>query len=122
MFFKSKKVLGLDIGTSTIKMAEMDVSGRGASLEGFSFVQTPPNSVSAGELTDVASLSMIVQSLVSELKSKRKNVCVGMWGTAVIVKKITVPKADKKLISEQLGFYAEQYIPFDINNVSLSHF
>lgn len=44
-----------------------------------------------------------------------------MWGTSVIVKKITIPKMDLKLVSDQIRFEAEQYIPFDINNVSLSH-
>jgi type IV pilus assembly protein PilM len=118
--FGKKKVLGLDIGTSSIKLAEMDFSARGASLEAFGFVQTPPNAVSAGELNDPASLSITLQSLLSELKTKRKHICTGMWGTAVIVKRITIPKSDAKMIGEQLNFYAEQYIPFDINNVSLS--
>ena len=121
MFFKSKKVLGLDIGTSSIKLAEVDVSSRGASLESFGYVQTPPSSVSAGELTDVSSLVVTLQSLLAEIKSKRKNICTGMWGTAVIVKRITIPKSDVSLIGEQLNFYAEQYIPFDINNVSISY-
>ncbi len=121
MFFKSKKVLGLDIGTSSIKLAEMDVSSRGASLESFGFVQTPPNAVSAGELIDPGSLAVTLQALISEIKSKRKNICTGMWGTAVIVKRITIPKSDAKLIGDQLSFYAEQYIPFDINNVSISY-
>ncbi len=121
MFFKSKKVLGLDIGTSSIKLAEMDVSPRGASLESFGFIQTPFNAVSAGELTDPGAITVTIQALVSEIKSKRKNVCTGMWGTAVIVKRITIPKSDAKLIGDQLNFYAEQYIPFDINNVSISH-
>jgi type IV pilus assembly protein PilM len=122
MFFSSKKVLGLDIGTNSIKVAEMTVSGRGATLDAFGFAPTPPNSVAAGELTDTTTLGLAVQSLLGDLKSKRKNICTGMWGTAVIVKKISVPKSDEKLIGEQLPFYAEQYIPFDINNISLSHY
>ncbi len=122
MFFSSKKVLGLDIGTSSIKVAEMSVSGRGATLDSFGYAPTPPNSVAAGELSDPMSLGMAVQSLIGEIKTKRRNVCTGMWGTAVIVKKISVPRADEKLIGEQLSFYAEQYIPFDINNISLSYY
>lgn len=121
MFFKSKKVLGLDIGTSSIKIAELDVSRGGAQLLSFGFAPTPPNSVTAGEITDVTSVGLAVQGLVSEIGSKRKNISTGMWGTAVIVKKITIPKMDKKLIQDQIRFEAEQYIPFDINNISLAH-
>lgn len=121
MFFKSKKVIGLDIGTSSIKLAEMDVNGKGAQLLSFGFAPTPVNSVTGGEIVDVGSVGMAIQSLINEVKSKRKNVATAMWGTAVIVKKITIPKMDKKLIKDQIRFEAEQYIPFDINNISLAH-
>lgn len=121
MFFKSKKVIGLDIGTSSIKLAEMDVSGKGAQLLSFGFAPTPPNSVSGGEIVDISSVGMAIQSLVQEIASKRKAVATAMWGTAVIVKKITIPKIDKKLVQDQIRFEAEQYIPFDINNISLAH-
>ena len=121
MLFKSKKVIGLDIGTSSIKLAEMDFNGKGAQLISFGFAPTPPNSVSGGEVVDIASVGMAIQSLVGEVKSKRKNIATAMWGTAVIVKKITIPKMDKKLVRDQIRFEAEQYIPFDINNISLAH-
>lgn len=121
MLFKSKKVLGLDIGTSSIKIAELDVSRRGATLNSFGIASTPANSVAAGEITDVASVGIAVQGLFSEIQTRRKNVSTGMWGTAVIVKKITIPKMDRKLIQDQIRFEAEQYIPFDINNISLAH-
>jgi type IV pilus assembly protein PilM len=121
MFFNSKKVLGLDIGSSSIKIAELDVSARGAQLLSFGFAPTPPNSVAAGEISDVTSMGLAVQALVGEIRTKRKNVSTGMWGTAVIVKKITIPKMDRKLIQDQLRFEAEQYIPFDINNINLAH-
>lgn len=121
MFFNSKKVLGLDIGTSSIKIAELDVSRRGATLQSFGFAPTPANSVAAGEISDVSSVGIAVQGLIGEIRTKRKNVSTGMWGTAVIVKKITIPKMDRKLIRDQIRFEAEQYIPFDINNISLSH-
>lgn len=121
MLFKSKKVLGLDIGSSSIKIAELDVSRRGAVLQSFGFAPTPPNSVAAGEISDVSSVGIAVQGLMGEIRTKRKNVSTGMWGTAVIVKKITIPRMDRKLIRDQIRFEAEQYIPFDINNISLSH-
>lgn len=121
MFFKSKKVIGLDIGTSSIKLAEMDFSGKGAQLLSFGFAPTPPNAVSGGEIVDIASVGMAVQALINEVGSKRKNIATAMWGTAVIVKKITIPKMDKKMVKDQIRFEAEQYIPFDINNISLAH-
>jgi type IV pilus assembly protein PilM len=121
MFFKSKKVIGLDIGTSSIKIAEVDVSRSGVQLVSFGIAPTPPNCTGAGEISDTFALGRAIQSLVSEISSSRKNAATAIWGTAVIVKKITIPKMDKNLVQDQIRFEAEQYIPFDINNMSLSH-
>ncbi|MBX2988813.1 MAG: type IV pilus assembly protein PilM [Bdellovibrionaceae bacterium] len=121
MFFKSKKVIGLDIGSSSIKLAELDVSKSGATLQSFRLAPTPLNAISSGELTDPVALGATIRGLFDELGSKRKNISTGMWGMAVIVKKITMPKMDAKLLAEQIRYEAEQYIPFDINNVSLAH-
>lgn len=121
MFFKSKKVIGLDIGTSSIKLAEMDFDKKGAQLLSFGFAPTPPNAVLGGEIIDIGSVGAAIQNLINEVKTKRKSIATAMWGTAVIVKKITIPRMDKKLIKDQIRFEAEQYIPFDINNISLAH-
>lgn len=121
MFFKSKKIIGLDIGSSSIKLAEMDVTRSGAQLVSFGFAPTPPSAVTGGEIVEIPSVGSAIQTLLQEVKTKRKNVATAMWGTAVIVKKITIPKMDRKMIKDQIRFEAEQYIPFDINNISLAH-
>lgn len=121
MFFGSSKVIGLDIGTSSLKIAELDVGRNSVQLVSFGFAPTPQNCLGNGEINDPTTLSQAVRLLIAETKSKRKNVSTGMWGTAVIVKKITIPKIDKKLIGEQIKWEAEQYIPFDINNISLDY-
>lgn len=121
MFFKSNKVIGLDIGTTSIKVAELSISRGSATLESFAIVPTPANSVSGGEINDITSVAMAIQSACQESKTKVKNIATAMWGTAVIVKKITMPRMDKKLVKEQIRFEAEQYIPFDLSNVSLAY-
>lgn len=122
MFFSTKKLIGLDVGSSSIKIAELDVGRNGATLQSFALFPTPANSVSTGEITDIGQVGSVVQALVSDIKTKRKNVSLGLWGTSVIIKKITIPKMDKKLIKDQIRFEAEQYIPFDVNNISLDYY
>jgi type IV pilus assembly protein PilM len=121
MFFGNKKLLGLDIGSSTIKIAELNIGRSGAELVSFGFVPTPHGAINAGEISNPTALSLAISGLVSEIKTKRKKVCVGMWGTSVIVKKITIPRIEKKLIADQIRWEAEQYIPFDVNDIALSH-
>lgn len=121
MFTSGKKTVGLDIGTSSIKIAEVEVSKKGVELLSFSVVPTPPQCLNGGDITDLATLGRTIHMLVQEIKTKRKNITFGLWGTSVIIKKITIPTVDKKLLREQIRFEAEQYIPFDINQITLAH-
>ncbi len=121
MLFGGKKFLGLDLGSSSIKMAELEVSRKSATLLSFGFAPTPTGSISGGEISDVERLATAVSALHTELDTKRKNTVTGMWGTSVIVKKISMPVMDDNLLAEQVRWEAEQYIPFDINEVSLEY-
>lgn len=121
MFFKSKKVVGVDIGSSSIKIAEMELSGSKAQLLSFGSIPTPPGSMNSGEITNGSAISGAIRSLLSEVKSKKKKACTGLWGAGVIVKKITIPRVEKKMIADQLRWEAEQYLPFDVNTISLGY-
>lgn len=118
--FGSKKLVGLDIGTSSIKIAELKL-GKRPTLLSFAVSPTPEKCLYAGEIVEPASISGVIRELLARAKSTRHNAATGMWGTAVIVKKISIPKMDEKLITEQIRWEAEQYIPFDINEISLDY-
>lgn len=119
MFFKSKKLIGLDIGTANIKLAELDVSRRSATLNSFAVIPTPAGAISNGEVADPAILSDGLKGLVSDIKTKRKSAAIGLWGTSVITKRISIPPMDEKLVAGQIRWEAEQYIPYDINEVNI---
>ena len=119
--FGGKKIVGLDIGSSTIKMAELSVQRGGAQLLSFGFMPTPAGAVGSGDIVNSGPISESVRTLVQQIKSSRKMVSIGMWGTSVIVKKVTMPKIEKKLMDQQIRWEAEQYIPFDPSEISLSY-
>lgn len=121
MLFSSKKVIGLDLGSSSIKMAELKLSGNNAELENFASVQTPSQAMTNGEITDSFLLGEAIKSLHKEQRFDRKIVNIGMWGNSAIVKKISLPKRDPKELREQIKFEAQQYLPFDISQVTLEH-
>lgn len=121
MFFQSKKLIGLDIGTANIKLAELDVSRKSGTLSGFMITPTPPKAINGGEITDPAAVSAALKGMITNSKTKRKGVSVGLWGTSVITKRISIPQMDEKLVGGQIRFEAEQYIPFDINEVNIDY-
>jgi type IV pilus assembly protein PilM len=116
-----KKLIGLDIGSSTIKMAELEVRGSSARLLSFNFLPTPQGAVAAGDIANVGAVAETVLMLKQKIKSKTSLVSLGLWGTSVIIKKISMPRVETKLIPQQVSWEAEQYIPFDPSEISLSY-
>ncbi len=112
-------MLGLDIGSSSIKIAEVDVGRSQSNLVAFGIVPTPPETFVGGEVLNAQALSIAIREVYAKIETKRKNLAAGLSGTSVIIKKISMPKMDHKLIAEQIRWEAEQYIPFDINDVNL---
>lgn len=121
MFFSSKSIIGIDIGSSTIKLAEVSYSSKGAFIDNFAVIPTPPQSVSNGEITDLVLVAESIKACFKENNFRNKNASVGLSGTAVIIKKITIPKVDPKKIAEQVKYEAAQYLPFDISQVTIDH-
>ena len=121
MLFSSKKVIGLDLGSSSIKIAQLSITKNGAELENFASVQTPQQAMTNGEITDPFLLGEAIKTLHKEQKFNRKKACIGMWGNSAIVKKISIPRRDPKELREQIKFEAQQYLPFDISQVTLEH-
>lgn len=119
MIFSSKKLIGLDIGSSSIKLADLNVGKNGIVLNNFAFIQTPPQAMNNGEITDSLMIAEAIKTAYKENAFKLKKACVGLSGTAVIVKKISLPKVDKKDLKEQVEYEAAQYLPFDISQVTL---
>lgn len=121
MLFKSKKIIGIDIGSSSIKVAEAELSAKGITLNSFAMVPTPANSIQNAEILDIGLVSEALKSALSQIGTNNKNVCIGINGPSVIVKKLSTAKISEKLMDQQIKWEAEQYIPFDINNVALDY-
>lgn len=121
MFFGSKKVIGIDLGSSSIKFVELEPNGKGYSLVSFGVTPTPADSITNGQINDTGLLASSIQSLLRETKTKCRHAVTGMWGSAIIIKKISIPKVDAKILQETIRFEAEQYIPFEISSVALTH-
>lgn len=119
--FSGSKVIGLDIGSSYLKSIEMDLAANGKlSLLSYGMAPTPPESVANGMIINSQDLVTTIQGIVSQSKMSSKNVVTGLSGSSVIIKKITIPRVDNKVLKETIRFEAEQYIPFDINSVVLT--
>jgi len=117
---KGKNVLGLDIGSSSVKACLMKDSKKGLELQTFDVVQLPPEAIVDGALMDSGAVTSAIKQLISRNKIRVKEVALSVSGHSVIIKKIPLPAMSRDELEQSIQWEAEQYIPFDISDVYLA--
>jgi len=120
-FGKSKSVVGLDIGSSAVKAVELKPVGRGFKVVAFGTEPVPPDSIVDGAIIDGAAVTDAIRRVFENKAFKTKEVAASLSGNAVIVKKISLPVMTEAELAESIYWEAEQYIPFDIQDVNLDY-
>jgi len=120
-FGKSKAVVGLDIGSSAVKAVELKVSGKTFKVVAFASEPVPPDSIVDGAIIDGAAVAEAIRRVFENKAFKTKEVAASLSGNAVIVKKISLPVMTEAELAESIYWEAEQYIPFDIQDVNLDY-
>jgi type IV pilus assembly protein PilM len=122
MAFGGKKgLIGLDIGTSSIKVAELKETKKGYSLENFGMISLPPEAIVDGALMNSPAIVEAIQTLISERKIKVKDVATSVSGASVMIRKISLPVIPPEELDDQIQWEAEQYIPFNLSDVNLAY-
>jgi type IV pilus assembly protein PilM len=123
LFGRSRNLVGLDIGDSSIKVVELKDLGKG---RGFQLAKIGSESLSAEAIVDGAIMDSqlvieTIQRLFQRLKIKNTQVATALSGHSVIVKRISLPVMTAAELAESIHWEAEQYIPFDIDDVNLDY-
>ena len=121
MFRRAKALVGLDIGSSAVKAVELKPSGKSYKVTGFGTEPVPPDSIVDGAIIDAAAVADAIRRLFDVGHIKTKDVAASLSGNAVIVKKISLPIMSDTELAESIYWEAEQYIPFDIQDVNLDY-
>jgi len=121
VFFGTKRLIGIDIGSRFIKFAEVAYSSKGSKLINIAITSTPEGAFTGPDLTSPELVAASILATLQSEKFKRRNIALGLHGSSVMVKKITMPKIEKKILAQQIRWEAEQYIPFDLNQIVLAH-
>ena len=116
---KSKSVVGLDIGSSSIKLVHLKETKRGYQLLAFGMAQLPPEAIIDGALMNSTVIVSTIRDLLRTHRVKHKEAGIAISGHSVIIKKITLPAMTDQELEESIQWEAEQYIPFDINDVNI---
>ncbi|MBF0329492.1 MAG: type IV pilus assembly protein PilM [Nitrospirae bacterium] len=122
MFFKKKNyIVGLDIGTSYVKMVQLkDVKEGGYELGFYDMMPLLPGTITEGAITDKGHITSVIRELMKKTGCKSADAIIGVSGhSSVIIKRITIPTMTEEELTNSIRYEAEQYIPFDINDVNL---
>ncbi len=120
MFFKKQIPVGIDIGSSYIKIARLAESKQGLELNLFDMTGLPHGTIADGVIEDKGVVTSALQELLAKNKVKSTDAVISVAGhSSVIIKRITLPTMKEEELSNSIKFEAEQYIPFDINDVNI---
>jgi type IV pilus assembly protein PilM len=114
---KGKNCLGLDIGSSSVKVCELRSRKDQLHLEAFDYEELPPETIVDGELMNATAVADSVEQLLERNNIRRKPTALSVSGNTVIIKKITLPLMTQEELEESIQWEAEQFIPYEIDDV-----
>ncbi len=119
---RNKGIVGLDIGSATIKVVELrERKGGQFHLQRIGVEPLSPEAIVDGSIMDSSLVVDGIQKLVEQAGVKTQNFATSVSGHSVIIKKIELPMMDPDELAESIQWEAEQHIPFDINDVRLDY-
>jgi len=116
---RRRETVGLDIGASSIKAVQLKKVRSGHELVRLGVVPLHPETIVDGVIMDSGTVISAIQQVFTENQIKPKDVVVAVSGHSVIVKKIKMQKMKPEELAEAIGFEAEQYVPYAIEDVNL---
>ncbi len=118
---REQLVVGVDIGSHAVKVCQLKRTDKGYFVIALGSALLPEGAVDDGTLNDSEAVGTVIADLFKNLKIKEKKVGFSISGYSVIVKKVNLAVMDDKKLEEHIMLEAEQYIPFDINDVYLDY-
>jgi type IV pilus assembly protein PilM len=119
---KPKPVVGLDIGSTAVKAVELKPVGKsGFRVAAYASEPIPADAIVDGAIIDAVAVADAIRRIFETKRFKASDVVASLSGNSVIVKKIALPVMTEAELAESIHWEAEQYIPFDIQDVNLDY-
>lgn len=113
LFSSRKQLVGLDIGSSSLKLAEIQETSKGYILNRFSQISVPRGVIVDGALAEQDELSDKIKELFKLSGCRVKGIVTSLSGHSVIIKKVSFTTMDEWELRELIRDEASKYLPFD---------
>ncbi len=118
---KKKGLVGLDIGSSSVKAAELRPKGSGYELVNLGLETFEPDTVVDGAIMNAPHVSDKINLIFTGNDIATRNVATSVSGHSVIIKRIVVAAGSEEEVASAIPYEAQQYVPFDVADVNLSY-
>src|SRR3954451_8930044 len=114
-----RTAIGLDIGTSGVRAAELSFGKRGVTLEKFGQVALTPGVVRDGEVLDAGALADALRQLWTHTGFSHKHVAIGIANQRVVVRQVELPWLPSRELKASLAFQVQDYLPMPVDQAVL---
>jgi type IV pilus assembly protein PilM len=114
-----RTAIGLDIGTSGVRAAELSFGKGGVTLERFGQIAVPEGAVRDGEVIDTTAVAHAIKQLWSHTRFSHKNVVMGVANQRVIVRQVDLPWMPIAELKESLAFQVQDFLPMPVDQTLL---
>lgn len=118
---EGKNLIGVDIGSSSIKVCQIREHRKAYDLVAFGYAPLPPQVIVDGQIMDAGAVAETLQEIWSSARIRQREVSLSVSGQNAIIRKVTVPMMSAAELQEQIHWEAEQHIPFDIKDVQVDY-
>ena len=119
---KQLKAVAVDIGTSSVKVLELNRKGSRYRVGQFAIEALPRNAVVERGISDVEAVGAAVRQAVKRAKCKRKPAIVAISSSHVVSRTVQLPVGLRESeIEEQVMIEASQHIPHPLEEVNLDY-
>lgn len=115
-------MVGIDIGSASIRAVEVKSPDKRPSIVKFAEVPLPEGSVRRGEVLEIATVASAIKRLWANGRFGTKDVVLGMGGPRVLSRDLSVPRAPMAQIRESLPFHVQDLLPVPINEALLDFY
>lgn len=114
-----KSLLGLDIGSHSIKIVEVAKDGKNPVLLAAGSIPTPPGALTSSKASDQEAIAIAVKRLLKDIGAKSQDANIALPEAQVFTRVIEVPQLSPHELASAMRWEAEQYIPLPLDQVNL---
>jgi len=115
----TERLIGVDVSSAGVKLVELSQSRSGLKLESMAMTQVSRDAIVENAIIDSTAVSGAIRAALDIARPTSRKVAFAVSGNAAIIKVITLPAMSEFDLESQIEFEADEYIPYDNDEVFL---